>query len=82
MARRVYRATLDCGTVKYHTIQLLACVLSGLFRYQEAAVVRIVDGAIEAFRCAIERNDYREGQMRAHSPGSSGSFLGTLTQGR
>ena len=65
VARWVYRATLDCGTVKYHTIQLLACVLSGLFRYQEVAVVRIVDGALEAFRCAIERNDYREGQMRA-----------------
>ena len=60
----VYRAVMELGAVKYHTIQLVACVVSGLYRYQEAAMVRVVDGAVEALRCAVERNDYRESQQR------------------
>jgi regulator of nonsense transcripts 2 len=61
----VHRAVMEMGAVKYHTIQLVGCVVSGLYRYQEAAMVRIVDGAVEALRCALERNDYRESQARA-----------------
>ena len=43
---------LDCASVKYHTINLVACVLSALYRYHEAAMVRTVDAAVERARCA------------------------------
>ena len=61
----VHRAVMEMGAVKYQSVPLVACVVSGLYRYQEAAMVRVVDGAVEALRCAVERNDYREGQQRA-----------------
>jgi hypothetical protein len=36
---------LECAEVKYHTVQLVACVASGLVKAQEASVVRFVDCA-------------------------------------
>ena len=56
---------MEMGAVKYQSVPLVACVVSGLYRYQEAAMVRVVDAAVEALRCAVERNDYRESQQRA-----------------
>ena len=58
-------AVVECASVKYHTIPLVACVASGLYRHQQPAVLRIVDAVIERARSAIERNDFREAQRRA-----------------
>ena len=52
-------AVVECASVKYHTIPLVACVASGLYRHQQPAVLRIVDAVIERARSAIERNDFR-----------------------
>ena len=62
--RWVLTALLDCAQVKYHTINLVACVISALYRYHEGAMVRVVDAAIERARCAVDRNDYRDCQRR------------------
>ena len=51
-----------CG--RYHSINLVACVVSALFRCHEASMLRFVDAAIERARCTVDRNDHREGQRR------------------
>ena len=43
--RRFVQTMLECAEVKYHTIQLVACVASGLVKAQEATIVRFVDSA-------------------------------------
>ena len=60
----VTTALLDCACVKYHAIALVACTASALYRYHEGAMLRLVDCAVERARCAVDRNDHREGQRR------------------
>ena len=60
----VHHALLDCASVKYHIIALVASVVSGLCRYHEAAMLRFVDATLEAARLTVERNDFREAQRR------------------
>ena len=55
---------LETAAVKYHSINLVACVISALYRYHEGSMLRVVDAAIEMARCATDRNDYRECQRR------------------
>tara|TARA_B100000524_G_scaffold190556_1_gene98773 strand:- start:112 stop:3438 length:3327 start_codon:yes stop_codon:yes gene_type:complete len=58
------QAMISCAEVKYYTISLVACVASGLSKFQEAAVVRFVDVCTERLRCIIDRNDARDSQSR------------------
>jgi len=57
-------AILSCAEVKYHAIGLVACVASGLLKYQERVVLRVVDAAVERLRVALDRNDHRQLQSR------------------
>ncbi|KAL3931924.1 MAG: hypothetical protein SGPRY_000918 [Prymnesium sp.] len=61
----VHHALLDCASVKYHTIHLVACVVSGLARYHESEMYRLVDAVIERARLAVDLNDFRDAQRRA-----------------
>ena len=60
----VHQALIDCASVKYHIIHLVACVISGLARYHEPEMLRLVEATVEAARAAVERNDFREAQRR------------------
>ncbi|KAL1518668.1 hypothetical protein AB1Y20_002956 [Prymnesium parvum] len=60
----VHNALLDCASVKYHIIHIVASVISGLARYHEAEMLRLVDAVLERVRLSVDANDFREAQKR------------------
>lgn len=52
------------GKVKYGSIHLLGILLSALYRYHPAFVVRVIDNVIESVSFGLEQNDYRFSQRR------------------
>ncbi|KAM0557949.1 hypothetical protein ACHAPJ_005113 [Fusarium lateritium] len=52
------------GKVKYGSVHLLGILLSALYRYHPAFVVRVIDNVIESMTFGLEQNDYRFYQRR------------------
>ncbi|KAI5466569.1 MIF4G domain-containing protein [Mariannaea sp. PMI_226] len=52
------------GKVKYGSIHLLGILLSALYRYHPAFVVKVIDNVIESISFGLEQNDYRFFQRR------------------
>ncbi|KAH6899048.1 armadillo-type protein [Thelonectria olida] len=52
------------GKVKYGSIHLLGILLSALYRYHPAFVVKVIDNVIESISFGLEQNDYRFSQRR------------------
>ncbi|KAM5348482.1 hypothetical protein ACJ41O_008306 [Fusarium nematophilum] len=52
------------GKVKYGSIHLLGILLSALYRYHPAFVVKVIDNVIESLTFGLEQNDYRFYQRR------------------
>ena len=54
----IITALLDCACVKYHAVDVCACVISALCRHHEDAMLRAVDGAIERGVPPFETESY------------------------
>ncbi|CAF3503959.1 unnamed protein product [Fusarium graminearum] len=52
------------GKVKYGSVHLLGILLSALYRYHPAFVVKVIDNVIESMTFGLEQNDYRFYQRR------------------
>ncbi|KAM6508986.1 mRNA decay protein, variant 2 [Fusarium solani] len=52
------------GKVKYGSVHLLGILLSALYRYHPAFVVKVIDNVIESVTFGLEQNDYRFYQRR------------------
>lgn len=52
------------GKVKYGNVHLLAILLSALYRYHPAFVVKVIDNVIESIIFGLEQNDFRTFQRR------------------
>ncbi|WAO95076.1 Hypothetical protein NCS54_01268500 [Fusarium falciforme] len=52
------------GKVKYGSVHLLGILLSALYRYHPAFVVKVIDNVIESITFGLEQNDYRFYQRR------------------
>ncbi|KAI1028966.1 hypothetical protein LB503_002323 [Fusarium chuoi] len=52
------------GKVKYGNVHLLGILLSALYRYHPAFVVKVIDNVIESMTFGLEQNDYRFYQRR------------------
>ncbi|OAA69040.1 nonsense-mediated mRNA decay factor (Upf2) [Cordyceps fumosorosea ARSEF 2679] len=52
------------GKVKYGNVHLLAILLSALYRYHPAFVVKAIDNVIESINFGLEQNDFRTFQRR------------------
>ncbi|KAF5659342.1 hypothetical protein FHETE_9423 [Fusarium heterosporum] len=52
------------GKVKYGSVHLLGILLSALYRYHPAFVVKVIDNVIESVAFGLEQNDYRFYQRR------------------
>ncbi|KAM3485806.1 hypothetical protein MY8738_001092 [Beauveria namnaoensis] len=52
------------GKVKYGNVHLLAILLSALYRYHPAFVVKVIDNVIESITFGLEQNDFRTFQRR------------------
>ncbi|TIC99020.1 Nonsense-mediated mRNA decay protein 2 [Colletotrichum higginsianum] len=52
------------GKVKYGNIHLLAILLSALYRYHPAFVVRVIDNVMESICFGLEQNDFKFYQRR------------------
>ncbi|KFA61568.1 hypothetical protein S40285_03997 [Stachybotrys chlorohalonatus IBT 40285] len=52
------------GKVKYGNIHLLGILLSAIYRYHPAFVVKVVDNVIESISFGLEQNDFRFSQRR------------------
>lgn len=52
------------GKVKYGSIHLLGILLSALYRYHPAFVVKVIDNVIESISFGLEQNDFRFFQRR------------------
>lgn len=52
------------GKVRYGSIHLLGILLSAIYRYHPAFVVKVIDNVIESLTFGLEQNDYRFFQRR------------------
>lgn len=52
------------GKVKYGNVHLLAILLSALYRYHPAFVVKVIDNVVESISFGLEQNDFRTFQRR------------------
>lgn len=52
------------GKVKYGSIHLLGILLSALYRYHPAFVVKVIDNVVESVCFGLEQNDFRFFQRR------------------
>ncbi|KAF4446494.1 hypothetical protein F53441_9898 [Fusarium austroafricanum] len=52
------------GKVKYGSVHLLGILLSALYRYHPAFVVKVIDNVVESMTFGLEQNDYRFYQRR------------------
>ncbi|KAF6841933.1 MIF4G domain-containing protein [Colletotrichum plurivorum] len=52
------------GKVKYGNIHLLAILLSALYRYHPAFVVKVIDNVMESISFGLEQNDFKFYQRR------------------
>ncbi|KAK1729077.1 MIF4G domain-containing protein [Colletotrichum acutatum] len=52
------------GKVKYGNIHLLAILLSAIYRYHPAFVVRVIDTVMESISFGLEQNDFKFYQRR------------------
>lgn len=52
------------GKVKYGSVHLLGILLSALYRYHPAFVVKVIDNVVESVSFGLEQNDFRFFQRR------------------
>ena len=52
------------GKVRYGNINLLAILLSALYRYHPGFIIKIIDNIIESISFGLEQNDFRFFQRR------------------
>jgi regulator of nonsense transcripts 2 len=60
----LYKAFSRPGKVKYGNIHLLAILLSALYRYHLAFVVKVIDTVITSIMSGLEQNEFKFNQRR------------------
>ena len=60
--------------VKFSNIYLLATLISGLYRYHQDFVIRVIDNLLEQITLGLEQNDFKFNQRRM----AEAKYLGEL----